>query len=93
MIELIKEEHIYKALKDVLDVNRHEVDFNKTWIDHGADELDNVELIMWFEKELNISIDDNVAMKYLDLGNKIYDLPGLKMRMRSDKLEKILPNE
>ncbi len=90
MIELVKEEHVYRAMKEIFDIDRCDVDFNKTWLDHGIDELDNVEIVMWFEKELNISIPDDVAIKYMDLNNKLYDLPGLKLRLRSEKLEQIL---
>jgi acyl carrier protein len=91
MIEMIKEEHVYLAMKEVLDVNRADVDFNKTWIEHGCDELDNVEVVMWFECYLNISINDDIAMTYMGLDNKIYDLPGLKVKMRQTKLDAILP--
>lgn len=90
MIELIKEEHIYAAFKEVCDVDRKDVDFNKSWTDHGIDELDIVAIVMWFEKELNISIDDDTAINYITEYHKPYDLPGLKHRVRDEKLTEIL---
>lgn len=37
------------------------LDFNKTWIDNGFDDLDCVEMIMELEKELDIVIPDDIA--------------------------------
>ncbi len=39
--------------------------------DLGADSLDTVELIMEFEREFNISIDDSEAEKIQTVGNAI----------------------
>ncbi|MDX1903515.1 MAG: acyl carrier protein [Thermonemataceae bacterium] len=46
----------------------HEANFST---DLGADSLDQVELIMEFEKEFNISIPDEAAEKILTVGDAV----------------------
>ena len=46
------------------------LDFDKTWADNGYDELDGVDFIMQLEKELNISISDDVADAFIDSNKK-----------------------
>lgn len=45
-----------------------EANFTK---DLGADSLDTVELIMEFEKEFNLTIEDNEAEKILSVGDVV----------------------
>lgn len=46
------------------------LDFDKTWAENGYDELDGVDFIMQLEKELNISISDDVADAFIDSNKK-----------------------
>lgn len=46
------------------------LDFDKTWAENGYDELDGVDFIMQLEKELNISISDEVASAFIDSSKK-----------------------
>ena len=41
------------------------LDFNKTFGEHGADELDRVEIIMELEKILDIAIPDDVCEYFI----------------------------
>lgn len=43
-----------------------ELDFNKTLSDNGVDDLDGVEMIMEFEKLLDIVIPDDVAEAFIN---------------------------
>lgn len=57
---------------DKLGVKEEEVVPEATFTgDLGADSLDNVELIMEFEKEFNVKIDDTDAEKVLTVGAAI----------------------
>jgi acyl carrier protein len=38
-----------------------DLDYTKTYGDHGLDDLDLVEMVMYLEKEFNISIHDELA--------------------------------
>jgi len=46
------------------------LDFDKTWAENGYDELDGVDFIMQLEKELNISISDDVAGAFTNSDTK-----------------------
>ena len=48
-------------ISDKLDIEKKEFADGSTWSELGADSLDFVELIMEFEKEFDISINDDVA--------------------------------
>ncbi len=42
------------------------LDFNKTWSENGFDDLDCIEMIMEFEKRLDIVITDEVAEAFIE---------------------------
>lgn len=46
------------------------LDFDKTWAENGYDELDMVDFIMEVEKELKISISDEVADVFTNYNTK-----------------------
>ena len=75
-----------KTCKEVLNTD---IDYNKSWLEQGIlDELDLVQVILNLEDKLNISIDD-------DLGNKIIELtnnpPDFRIVNRINNLNKLLP--
>ena len=43
------------------DYTGEDLDYTKTYGDHGLDELDLIEMIMHLEKELNINIQDELT--------------------------------
>ncbi len=52
------------VIAEILGIEENEINMDATFVnDMGADSLDMVELIMSFEKEFNIAIDDNSAEK------------------------------
>ena len=62
---------------DKLGVDENEVTNEANFTnDLGADSLDTVELIMEFEKEFDITIDDSDAEKILTVGDVITYLEG-----------------
>ncbi|YBU89318.1 MAG: acyl carrier protein [Candidatus Walczuchella monophlebidarum] len=66
------QEKVKKIIRDKLAINENEIQPNANFIkDLGADSLDNVELIMEFEKEFNISIPDEDAEKIFTIQNAI----------------------
>ena len=42
------------------DLTGEDLDYTKTYGEHGLDELDLVEMVMYLEKEFNISINDEL---------------------------------
>jgi|688.fasta_scaffold2701271_1 acyl carrier protein len=75
-----------ETCKEVLNTD---IDYNKSWLEQGIlDELDLVQVILNLEDKLNISIDD-------DLGNKIIELtnnpPDFRIVNRINNLNKLLP--
>ena len=65
-------ERVKAIIVDKLSVEESEVTNEASFTnDLGADSLDTVELIMEFEKELNISIPDDQAEKITTVGDAI----------------------
>jgi len=57
-------EKVYEALQDFLGVKESEIELDSDIIlDLGADSLDTVELIMEFEEQFDMQIEDEVAEK------------------------------
>ena len=58
-------EHIRAAIVTIvseqLGLEASAVKFNENWVAHGADSLDQVELVMAIEDEFGIEIDDDTA--------------------------------
>jgi len=50
-----------KVFKNVTARFTEDLDYTKTYGDHGLDELDLVEMVMYLEKEFNINIHDELA--------------------------------
>lgn len=61
-----------------------EIDFNKTWQENGFDDLDAVEMIMEFEKRLDIVITDDVADAFVSGKITIFT-----SYLRNEKLEQL----
>ncbi|MDX1903514.1 MAG: acyl carrier protein [Thermonemataceae bacterium] len=65
-------EKVKSIVIDKLGVEPADVAFEASFSnDLGADSLDQVELIMEFEKEFNISIPDEIAEKIVTVGDAI----------------------
>lgn len=65
-------EKVKSIVIDKLGVEPTDVAFEASFSnDLGADSLDQVELIMEFEKEFNISIPDEIAEKIVTVGDAI----------------------
>ena len=62
-------EHIRATIITIISkqfgIEASEVKFNESWVAHGADSLDQVELAMAIEDEFGIEIDDDTAENYL----------------------------
>ena len=52
---------IHDILSEQLGLNKPEIDPDKTWEDHTADSLDEVEIVMAIEKEFSLQIEDEDA--------------------------------
>lgn len=52
-------------------IEKHEIDYENTLESLGADDLDEVEIIMQLEKELNITIVDEEWNQLLTINDKI----------------------
>lgn len=50
-----------KCFEDCYLYSIKDLDYSKTYGEHGLSELDIIEMIMWIEKELNISIHDELV--------------------------------
>jgi acyl carrier protein len=80
----VKPHHLTKIVNDKLGIN---LDFNKTWLENGLDDLDMVELIMQLEKDLDINIPDELAeIIFNDKPSIIYDVVA---ENRVDKINKL----
>lgn len=65
-------ERVKNIIVDKLGVDQKEVTLEASFTnDLGADSLDQVELIMEFEKEFNISIPDEAAEKIQTVGDAV----------------------
>ena len=65
-------ERVKKIIVDKLGVDENEVTNEASFTnDLGADSLDQVELIMEFEKEFNLSIPDEKAETIATVGNAV----------------------
>ncbi|MBK6666204.1 MAG: acyl carrier protein [Saprospiraceae bacterium] len=68
-------EKVRKIIIDKLGVDESEVTNEASFTnDLGADSLDTVELIMEFEKEFDVSIPDDQAEKFRQLGMQLHFL-------------------
>lgn len=74
-------EILMEIAKEKFDI---EIDFNKTWQENGFDDLDAVEMIMEFEKRLNIVITDDVADAFISGKITIF-----RSYIRNEKLEQL----
>ena len=62
---ILKHPHLIKITPSVLSKSFNNLtgeclDYSKTWGDQGFGDLDLIEMVMWIEKELNISIHDEL---------------------------------
>lgn len=66
------ETRVHKIIIDKLGVDANEVTPEASFVkDLGADSLDNVELIMEFEKEFNVTIPDDQAELITTVGDAV----------------------
>jgi acyl carrier protein len=66
------QEKVVKIIVDKLGVKESEVTPEATFTgDLGADSLDTVELVMEFEKEFGVQVDDDAAEKFQTVGDVI----------------------
>ena len=66
------QEKVVKIIVDKLGVKESEVTPEATFTgDLGADSLDTVELVMEFEKEFGIQVEDEAAEKFQTVGDVI----------------------
>ena len=56
-----------RILTEQLGMDPAEFSTDKTWSDYGADSLDEVEIVMAFEEEFDITIDDEPAERFAKL--------------------------
>lgn len=79
----IKPHHITKAVNKL----GIQLDFNKTWVENGLDDLDLVEMIMGLETDLDIYIPDELAeIIFNDKPSIIFDIIA---ENRVDKINKL----
>ena len=65
-------ERVKKIIVDKLGVEESQITDDASFTnDLGADSLDTVELIMEFEKEFNVTIEDSDAEKIQTVGNAV----------------------
>lgn len=66
------QEKVVKIIVDKLGVKESEVTPEATFTgDLGADSLDTVELVMEFEKEFGVQVEDDAAEKFQTVGDVI----------------------
>ena len=66
------QEKVVKIIVDKLGVKESEVTPEATFTgDLGADSLDTVELVMEFEKEFGVQVEDDAAVKFQTVGDVI----------------------
>jgi len=64
---ILKHPHLIKITPSVLSkcfkafIYQYDLDYTKTWGEQGLDDLDIIEMVMNIEKELNISIHDDIV--------------------------------
>ncbi|MBR4968850.1 MAG: acyl carrier protein [Alistipes sp.] len=66
------QEKVVKIIVDKLGVKESEVTLDATFTgDLGADSLDTVELVMEFEKEFGVQVEDEAAEKFQTVGDVV----------------------
>ncbi|MFH1188031.1 MAG: acyl carrier protein [bacterium] len=62
---------VKEIITEQLGVDEKEVKLDASFVDLGADSLDNVELVMGLEAEFDIEISDEDAEKILTVGDAV----------------------
>lgn len=80
----------YNIFNDIFkEISNVEIDFKKTFEEHGFSELDCVYLVMKLESKLDINIKDNVSDFIFDINSK----PDFLLQsFRNEKIDSILNN-
>lgn len=63
---ILKHPHLIKITPSVLskafnNLTGEDLDYSKTWGEHGLGDLDLVEMVMYLERDLNIHIHDDIV--------------------------------
>ena len=89
---ILKHPHLIKITPSVLskcfsDVSGIEcLDYSKTWGDQGFGDLDLIEMVMYLEKELNISIHDELIDTIFNTESYPINISGIFSIYREERL-------
>ena len=88
---ILKHPHLIKITHTVLskafnNLTGEDLDYSKTWGEQGLDDLDLIEMVMYLEKELNISIHDELIDTIFNTESYPINISGIFSIYREERL-------